>query len=82
MATRFRHASEDNCERLGYDPVKVEALARRLKSVADDARKAHILIFAGCFGGLTLRPMYECPAAADILAGHIASNCDGGDGGD
>ncbi len=80
---RLNHVNEENCEKYGRDPEKVEQLARRLKSVADACEREQISIFAGCFGGLVLRAWEGCgQGQSDNLADSISSNCDGGDGGD
>lgn len=75
------YINEENCDRMGHDPQKVSRLANRLKKIADDCSKEGIMIFAGCYGGLQLRPKAE-PFADNNLAQGISYNCDGGDGGD
>lgn len=76
---------EDVCERFGLDPVQVGRLARRLKAVAKDCDDLGLIIFAGCFGGIVLRPSVSIGGticATENLTLSLGDNCDGGDGGD
>lgn len=71
----------EKCAELGLDASKVRNLASRLQRVANDARKMQLLIYAGCFGGLTLRS-HQDQGKSGVVADNISHNCDGGDGGD
>ena len=82
---KFNYTEEDQCIEHGFDPEKVEKVARSIAKAAKEADKLGLMLFAGCFGGLVLRPKYrdECdPGKADNLTSSLGRNCDGGDGGD
>ncbi len=78
----MKYAHSEECIAAGLDPVKVNALAKRLSAIAMDAKRMGLTIFGGAGTG-TLRindnpnDIYSRPLVVAILDGHW----DGGDGG-
>lgn len=83
------YTDEESCKAAGVDPIKVEALAKRLARVAMDAERMGLLIFGGTEGG-SLRTIYDIKGKGythDYIGRQIVvavvskGNWSGGDGG-
>ena len=68
----------DKCIEFGFDPKRVESIARRISKAATEAREMGIVVFGGAGTGVLRKMGGGCQNNVADLDGRF----DGGDGGD